>query len=87
MTLSCLVKYQRMSRYEDVEKLQKHLSTLNEWSTEWSMLLNAEKCKCIHYGFHNKQYCMTILWEMNASNQHKERDLGVIITETLDVTK
>ena len=31
----------------------------------------------------------TILWEMNALKQHtrRDRDLGVIITETLDVTK
>ena len=30
---------------------------------------------------------MTILWEMNALKQHTRRDLGVIITETLDVRK
>ena len=35
--------FSQVSTYEDAEKLQKDLSTLNEWSTEWSMLFNAEK--------------------------------------------
>ena len=47
--------FSQVSTYEDAEKLQKDLSTLNEWSNEWSMLFNAEKCKCIHYGYNNKQ--------------------------------
>ena len=37
--------FTQVSTYEDVEKLQKYLSILNEWNTEWSMLFNAEKCK------------------------------------------
>ena len=48
--------FSQVSTYEDAEKLQNDLSTLNEWSNEWSMLFNAEKCKCIHYGYNNKQY-------------------------------
>ena len=52
--------------YEDAEKLQKDLSSLNEWSTEWSMLFNAEKCKL--------WIQMTILWEMNALKQHTRRE-------------
>ena len=44
--------FSQVSTYEDAEKLQ---ITLNEWSNEWSMLFNAEKCKCIHYGYNNKQ--------------------------------
>ena len=36
--------FSQVSTYEDAEKLQKDLSTVNEWSNEWSMLFNAEKC-------------------------------------------
>ena len=39
--------FSQVSTYEDAEKLENDLSTLNEWSNEWSMLFNAEKCKCI----------------------------------------
>ena len=60
MTLSFLVKYQ----LEDAEKLQKDLSTLNEWSTEWSMLFNTKNANV--YIIDTTINSMTILWEMNA---------------------
>jgi hypothetical protein len=50
------------------------------------MLFNAEKCKCIHYGYNNKQYDYFMEKEC-IEKTHEERDLGVIITETLDITK
>ena len=54
------------------------------------MLFNAEKCKCIHYRYNNKQYDYFMGNEC-IETTHKERDLalgiGVLITETLDVTK
>ena len=78
--------FSQVSTYEDAEKLQKDLSILNEWSNEWSILFNAEKCKCIHYGYNNKQYDYFMGKEC-IETTHEERDLGVIITETLDVTK
>ena len=39
--------FSQVSTYEDAEKLQNDLSTLHEWSNKWSILFNAEKCKCI----------------------------------------
>ena len=50
------------------------------------MLFNAEKCKCIHYGYNNKQYDYFMGKEC-IETTHEERDLGVIITEMLDITK
>ena len=73
--------FSQVSTYEDAEILQKDV-----WSTEWSMLLNAEKCKYIHCGYNNKQYDYFMGNEC-IETTHEERDLGVIITETLDVTK
>ena len=78
--------FSQVSMNEDAEKLQKDLSILNEWSNEWSMLFNADKCKCIHYGYNNKQYDYFMGKEC-IETTHEERDLGVIITETLDITK
>ena len=48
------------------------------------MLFNAEKCKCVHYGYNNKQYDYFMGKEC-IETTHEGRDLGVIITETLDV--
>jgi len=78
--------FYHVSTYEDAEKLQKDMNTLNKWSTEWTWLINAEKCKCIHYGYNNKQYDF-YMGNERIKPTHEERDLGAIITETLDVTK
>ena len=76
----------KVSSYEDAENLQKDLNTLNEWSNEWSMLFNAEKCKCLHYGYNNKKYDYFMGREC-IETSHEERVLGVIIAETLHVSK
>ena len=65
--------FSQVSTYEDAEKLQKDLSTLNEWSNKWSILFNDEKCKCIHYGYNKNS--MIILWERNALKQHTRREI------------
>ena len=66
--------FSQVSTYEDAEKLQKDLSTLNEWSNEWSVLFNGEKCKCIHYGYNDKQYDYFMGKEC-IETTHEERDL------------
>ena len=55
-------------------------------SEDWNPTGICFKCKCIHYGYDNKQYdyCMG---NERIETTHEQRDLGVIITETLDVTK
>ena len=50
------------------------------------MLFNAQKCKCIHYGFNNKKNDYFI-GNVCIKTTREERDLGVIVTETLDVNK
>ena len=50
------------------------------------MLFNAEKCKCIHYGYNNKQYDYFMGHEC-IETTHEETDWRVIFIETLDVTK
>ena len=77
--------FSQVSTYEDAEKLQKDISTLNEWTTEWAMLFNAQKC--IHYGFDNKKYDYFIGNVCIETTREERHLLRVIITETLDVNK
>ena len=46
------------------------------------MLFNGTKCKCLHIGHRNQHHVYTI-GDHNIEENVEERDLGVIITETL----
>ena len=42
---------------DDVHQLQHNLNNLFEWSREWQMLFNLEKCHVLHFGSKNpKKY-------------------------------
>ena len=71
---------------EDVSALQSDLCNLVEWSNEWQMLFNADKCKVMHMGFNNKQakYDMN---DVQLECVSEEKDLGVIISEDLKCEK
>jgi hypothetical protein len=45
----------------DINKLQNDLFAVEEWCRTWSMRLNAEKFKVMHFGISNPKevYCMT----------------------------
>ena len=40
----------------DAQKLRSDLKKLYDWSVDWQMLFNVEKCKVIHFGYNNKQH-------------------------------
>ena len=46
------------------------------------MLFNKTKCKCLHIGHRNQHHVYTI-GDNNIEETFEERDLGVIIAETL----
>jgi hypothetical protein len=63
---------------EDTEILQKDLDKLHEWSSEWQMQFNVEKCSVIHAGRNNKQHTYRLgVKYLRSSDQ--ERDLGVLM--------
>lgn len=70
---------------DDVEGsriLEKDLKTLFEWSEDWQMLFNIEKCSVMHTGKRNSNY----IYEMGGKvlkTIDEERDLGVIIHKSL----
>ena len=41
---------------EDKVKFQDLLDNLSEWSKEWQMLFNTDKCHIVHIGRRNPQY-------------------------------
>ena len=42
-----------VSKIGNAYTLQEDLHKLYQWSQDWQMLFNAEKCKCVHVGFNN----------------------------------
>jgi hypothetical protein len=71
---------------EDIEKLREDLAKLADWSKEWLMLFNVEKCEMMHIGYGNKRvgYMMD---GVQLQEVQEETDLGVIVQENLKCTK
>jgi len=65
-------------------RLQTDLRSLCNWSQDWQMLFNVDKCKVMHIGHNN----YTAKYEMNGKfldEVTEERDLGVIMQSDLNV--
>ena len=63
---------------EDRKVFQQGLDALMEWSREWQMLFNVEKCKVIHAGVRNQGF----KYEMGGRELEEvefEKDVGVIM--------
>lgn len=74
--------FSRIQDADDHLRLQKDLNQLLEWSREWQMKFNVEKCKVMHVGSSNPRYT----YEMDGSEIqviHEEKDLGVTIVDNL----
>ena len=67
---------------EQISVLQQDLEKVFKWSQEWQMLFNEAKCKCLHIGHRNQHHVYTI-GEHNIEETVEDRDLGVLVTETL----
>jgi len=78
--------YHMVYSEEDVRALQFDLCNLVEWSKEWQMLFNADKCKVIHTGYNNKlaEYHMN---NVRLECVSEEKDLGVVTREDLKCEK
>ena len=78
--------YGRVGTTEGVEILRKDLEALNGWSDRWQMSFNVDKCKVMHFGKNNAkaEYKMN---EQKLAEITEEKDLGVIISNDLKVSK
>jgi len=62
--------------------IQRDIDNLSKWAQKWQMKFNASKCKVLHFGSNNSRLDYSI--EGNRlENSVEERDLGVIINESL----
>ena len=71
---------------EDIDSLQEDLHKLYNWSEDWQMLFNVSKCKSVHFGFNNTRH-QYVLGDEVIQSAKEEKDLGIIIQDTLAVSK
>ena len=76
--------------YYDCNILQNDLDTLSQWTNEWLLSFNVDKCKVMHIGKNNPK----LEYTMRTENENKilietreEKDLGVWITNDLKPEK
>ena len=74
--------YMVVETEEDRAKFQTMLNNLAEWSTDWQMLFNADKCHVIHSGKKNQAFVYD--WgEEHLEVTEVEKDVGVMISRIL----
>ena len=76
----------KVNRIDDIKGMQDDLDRLINWSQNWLMSFNVEKCKVIHLGRNNPQnnYYMS---KTELENIDEEKDLGIIISKDLKWSK
>ena len=62
--------------------MQDDLNRLYQWSVDWQMLFNLDKCKAIHFGFNNRKVSYS-MGNNVLESVTEERDLGVIVHQSL----
>ena len=67
---------------DDSRRLQQDLSNLLQWTRDWQMLFNVEKCTVLHIGKENQQFSY-YMDGRELEKRSEEKDLGVIITNDL----
>jgi hypothetical protein len=76
----------RVDSEEGVRSLREDLKVLFDWSEEWQMLFNADKCVVMHFGFNNKREEMK-LGDKVLGVIKEEKDLGVVMQDDLKVDR
>ena len=64
------------------EKLRTDIRKLYNWSKDWQMLFNLDKCKIRHFGYNNPNNIF-LLGGHILETVDEEKDLGVIIRKDL----
>ena len=74
-----------MSDSDSVDILRDDLRSLYQWSEDWQMLFNIDKCKVMHFGTNNRREKYSINNTV-LNDVKEERDLGVIVQNDLKVS-
>ena len=75
----------------DVERLQNEMDNIIDWTNNWLMKLNIDKCKVMHFGKHNPQHTYTMTdystnQPIHLETTEVERDLGIQLSSNLKVS-
>jgi hypothetical protein len=76
--------WQPIKQLGDINLLQKNLDTLQDWSERWLLKFNTSKCMTMRIGRQNSTFPNA--YHLNGVNLpiiDKERDLGVIVSNSL----
>ena len=78
----CDISQRLVSNESEVNQLRADLKHLYDWSVDWQMLFNTEKCKVMHFG-HSDVAGTYSLGDNYITDCNQEKDLGVIVSSTL----
>ena len=78
--------FRRVESQEDRHKLQFDLNKLVKWAEKRQMLLNNDKCKCLHIGQTNAKTNQLINKTVLLSKE-REKDVGVIVSSDMKVSE
>ena len=78
--------FSEVSSLDIVANLESDLDKLVKWSEDWQMMFSAQKCKCLHIGYKNTNGNYSI-GGFEVSSTSSERDLGVVIDESLNYNR
>ena len=62
-------------------EMQTIINKLEQWSAQWGMPFNTNKCCILHLGYHNKKFPYS-LYSQNTSTTAEQKDLGVMIDDS-----
>ena len=68
----------KVNNKEEAKILESDLAKLFQWSTDWQMLFNIDKCAVMHIEARNKKFDYQLVGKQLRSTK-EERDLGIII--------
>jgi hypothetical protein len=71
---------------DGADMLRDDLRSLYEWSEDWQMLFNIDKCKVMHFGAKNKKEKYSISNTV-LNVVEEEKDLGVIVQKDFKVSE
>jgi ribonuclease P/MRP protein subunit RPP40 len=70
-----------VSTEQEVEVVREDLQRIFQWSLDWQMLFNTDKCTVMHMGRNNKE----VVYKMGTNEikvSTQEKDLGVIVDKS-----
>ena len=74
--------YGKVNNEENRKQLQKDLDRLVDWTREWQMEFNIDKCKVMHIGKRNTNFTYEMEGKMLQTTKI-ERDLGIQVSADL----